>query len=559
MQKDCRVATLLLLACQLSFAQQRFVVPDSLVHKSYAYFAERLDEDELPSAVSHIYSESYLQKAKSEGSYSDMVGAYKAMLYLSKNNMRIAYADSMVHAAAKANSRSLLGAAHLTRGIVLYDLKKYEKALDAYLLADEMIADSGDAYLQNKLKFNVAQIKYYLGFYEEASAMFAGCVSYFEKDGGTPYLSSLHSLGLCYSSLGKLDLCSLTNELGLKEAISSGNESFAPYYVHSEGINQYFKKNYSGALSKLRQALPGIKNNGHEASETMAHFYMAKSHIAMGNYSLALPFLKKVDSSFSQKDYIRPDLRESYELLIRHYKKQGDLKAQLYYVNRLLRADSIIEKNFRYLSAKMSRVYDTRELLESRKKLEGRLQSKEIIARILAVLLFIAAVLVVLLAIGNARKRKIYDRLMSEEIPFSEQEKWAPPKGEIGINAEVVESILAGLLKFESGKSFLEKDLTISRLAAILDSNTKYAAKVIYHHRGQKSIDYINGLKVAYMVKLLKESARHRNYTQQALAEEAGFNTSQHFARAFLKHVGIAPTYFIERLNARHRPGGPNE
>ena len=46
----------------------------------------------------------------------------------------------------------------------------------------------------------------------------------------------------------------------------------------------------------------------------------------------------------------------------------------------------------------------------------------------------------------------------------------------------------------------------------------------------------------------LKTDGRYRNYTNRALAEEAGFGSAQHFTRAFKERNGISPTYFIGRL-----------
>jgi len=537
---------LALLICYAAPAQQK-KTPDSLAHKSYAYFIEKLEDDGSPAAAA--YGQAYLKKAKTENNDFEKTGAYKALLHQAEGKTKIAYADSMVFAAAKTADSEFFGSAVLTRGIVYYEQKKYQQALDAYLQAGELIEKGHDAYLKQKLRFNMAQIKYYLGFYGEAQLLFAECTSYFKAEGGTPYLSSLHSLGLCYSSLKKYELASATNELGLREAIQSGNESFVAYFVHSEGINQHFKKNYGQSLQKLSQALPGIKKNRHRAAETMAYFYMAKSHLAMGSDAKALPLLEKVDQAFFQEEYIRPDLREAYELLIRHHRKKKDMPAELYYVNRLLHADSIIDKNFRYLSRKMHKQFDSRQLLNSKKELERQVQEREIGIRVLVLFAIIMTATILMLALKDANRRKIYDRMMDEDValPGLKHERIAP-EGEIGISSEVVAQLLIHLEKFENGKKFLEKDLSITRLAQSFNSNTKYVARVILHCRGMKYIDYVNSLKIGYILKMLKENRQARNFTLKALAGEAGFNTAQHFTTAFLKHVGISATYFIEKL-----------
>lgn len=523
-------------------------VPDSLAHKSYAYLIERLEEDGSPAKAA-AYAGAYLSKAKTEKNYAEMAGAYKALLHQSEAAVRSAYADSMVVAAGRAADTDALGSAWLTRGIVHYELKQYQQALDAYLEAAALIEKGNDAYLRQKLRFNMAQIKYYLGFYKEAEMLFSECVAHFQQEGGVAYLSSLHSLGLCYTSLKKYGLAAATNDLGLREAVHSGNESFVAYFTQAKGINLYFQREYEKALAMLEKSLPGIQKNRHAAAETMAYFYSAKCHLAVGDTLKAVPLLQKVDSAFASEDYIRPDLREAYEHLIAYYKKKKEIDKQLHYTNRLLHADSIIEKNFRYLSGKIHRHFNTKELLDSKSGLEKELRNQQRSTRLLAFILLLAAAVIVQLSVRNAKKKKIFETVMAEaeHLPAKKQEI-REPKGEIGLSDEVVAALLQCLVKFESGKKFLEKDLTIAKLAASFNSNTKYVAKVILHRRGMRYIDYVNSLKIAYIVKLLKENRQARNFTLKALAGEAGFNTAQHFTSAFLKHVGISATYFIEKL-----------
>ncbi len=91
--------------------------------------------------------------------------------------------------------------------------------------------------------------------------------------------------------------------------------------------------------------------------------------------------------------------------------------------------------------------------------------------------------------------------------------------------------------------------MTLSRIAAYLKTNTKYASKIILKHRGKKTIDYINDLKIDQIIELLKTENKYRNYTNKALADEVGFGSTQNFTRAFKNKTDISPTYFIQKLN----------
>lgn len=122
------------------------------------------------------------------------------------------------------------------------------------------------------------------------------------------------------------------------------------------------------------------------------------------------------------------------------------------------------------------------------------------------------------------------------------------PLDELDINPDAVVALLKQLEKFERDKKFLEMDWTLVKLAASFNSNTKYLSKVIYFHRGKKFVDYINDLKIDYLIELLKTNKVIRNYTNKALAEEVGFSTTQRFTNAFYSRVKISPTFFIKEL-----------
>lgn len=108
--------------------------------------------------------------------------------------------------------------------------------------------------------------------------------------------------------------------------------------------------------------------------------------------------------------------------------------------------------------------------------------------------------------------------------------------------------MLKQLEKFQKDKKFLEKDLTAAKLTVAFGSNAKYLSKIIYHYRGKKFTKYINDLKIDHIISLLKEDKRIRNYTNMALAEEAGFSSTQRFATAFFAKTGMPTSYFIEEL-----------
>lgn len=538
------------MCCFSIYGQQNGkVYIDSLKGKSYDYFLEKLQVDEQDEN-SIVLSNAYLQKAKSEKNWKQMMNAYKIILHQAPKRQRIFYADSMIVASRRTKENDLIGSAYLTKGIVYYDLQDFNNALDNYLIADEFIATTTDEYLKYKAKYNIAQIKYYLGFYDEAALLFQENIRYFKSEDDIPYLTSLHALGLCYNRLGKYELCSATNDKGIKEATELEYYDAIPRFVNSEGINQYFKKNYAVSIAKLNESLPTFIKSKDSAGETVTYFYLGKNYWALNQTEKAIQYFIKVDEAFIEKNYTYPDLRESFEILIDHYKSKNDHPNQLKYIDQLLLADKYLNSNYKYLSGRIHKEYDTKKLIQAKDEIEEllRFEKKQNIFFIILIAILIGWLgYMIYKARENKRKfRKLMERKTQQSKPTAEIK--LKNTGNLNINPDVIASVLKHLDKFEASEKFLAKDITLPKLAKMFDSNIVYVSKIISHSRQKKSTDYVNDLKIDYIIIQLRENSRFRNYTNKALGEEAGFSTTQHFTRAFSKNTGISPTYFIQEL-----------
>jgi AraC-like DNA-binding protein len=118
----------------------------------------------------------------------------------------------------------------------------------------------------------------------------------------------------------------------------------------------------------------------------------------------------------------------------------------------------------------------------------------------------------------------------------------------LSMHPDIISTVLRHLDQFEQRKDYLEKNITLVRLAAMFDSNPTYVSKIILHYKGKRSIEYINDLRIDYVIHKLRQDAKSRNYTNKALSDEAGFATAQHFTRSFNKRVGMSPARFISQL-----------
>ncbi|MBW1655982.1 AraC family transcriptional regulator [Flavobacterium quisquiliarum] len=550
----CKLTVLLILFVAQSLSAQKVSNrnPDSLLFKTYNYLDDKIYENKNDSLKASPYLYAYLNKAKKEKNYEETVNAYQNLLHQSPMVFRLKYADSMVLAATKSKSNELIGSAQLSKGIVYYSQKNYIKAYDYYIKANENISKTENDYLIFKTKYHIAQIKYYLGFYDEAISLFNDCIEYFKKNQPRPYLNSLHSLGVCYNKIGDYSKCSQTNALGIKECERLKILEMELFFKHSEGVNQFFLNNYHTSIQLLQEVLPQLNGITEFANESIANFYIGKNYWKLQHPSKAVPYFKKVEKAFIEKGYIRPDLREVFELMIKYSKKENNLKNQLYYIDQLLKADSILTDTNKYLMGKIHKEYDTKEIILEKEKIQKQLVVEkyyDVILIGIVVILFSAILLGTFNYFENKKRNKLRYNALLEKIEKKKVQKITPEKFQISdISEETVQSILRKLEKFEKDRKFLDKDLTLGTLSTAFNSNSKYLSKVIYSFREKGFVDYINDLKIDYLTELLRNSSLYRNYTISSLGDEAGFSTTARFTNAFQSRTGISVSYFIKQL-----------
>lgn len=117
------------------------------------------------------------------------------------------------------------------------------------------------------------------------------------------------------------------------------------------------------------------------------------------------------------------------------------------------------------------------------------------------------------------------------------------------ISLETEKLLLHKINKFEGSQSFLDKNMSLPVLAGMFGTNTKYLSYVINTHKRKDFTNYINELRIFYIVEELKKNPSYRNYKISYLAEISGFSSHAKFATIFKNVTGISPSTFISFLS----------
>lgn len=533
---------------------------DSLSNKNYQYFEEKVIEFRTDSIKAQQFAKYWLKKANEEKNLVQQTKAYKALIHFVDKKYRMIYADSLLEKAIATKNNDILGSAYLTIGAAHYDNNEYTKALDLYILANNYIAKTDDEYLIHKVKYTIALTKYFLGYYDEAIALLNQCMNYFKEENDLAYLKSMHAIALCYTQIERYDHSSYFNKLGMELSSEYEMDDMIPYFKNADGINLCNQKDYENAIKLLEESKPQFERINDYASLITTQFYLGKCYWKINEKNTAVTYFTKVHDGIQTKKYSRPDLREGYEMLIQYFGETNELKKELFFIKKLMDFDKETNQEFKYLSYKVHKEYDTKTLLEKKRKIENELASNRKIY-----FLVVASLIIILLTVfgwhlhSKKREKEKFNQIMADLAEKKKATILPSNNQNTNLSPELTKSLLKNLEKFEKQKKFLEKDMNLAKLAALLDTNTKYASLIIAEKRGKKTTTYINDLKIDYVVELLISNNKFRNYTNKALSDEAGFGSTQIFTLSFKNRTGMSPTSFIQQLKSSNQTQQNNQ
>jgi AraC-like DNA-binding protein len=528
---------------------------DSLSKLSFEVLEKHFNKVTIDSINDVIYGNAMLLKAKRQSNSITIADAYFYLSDASSSSKALKYCDSIIDLTKKIKlNKTYPSLGYLQRGNINYNLGKYKKALDDYLLCYEVSIVNRSQLYQMVAKQNIGLLKNKIGDRKEALKIFRSYINYIEnndfKNKDFYLTNGYYLLADSYMYNKKLDSASWFINKGLKKAISIKDSLMHAHYVYLSGVNYFFDRKYTTSIDSLLRS----KHIYYEETlNSTINLYLGKSYYKLNKKNKALKYFKEVDSFLQRTKNITSEIIEIYKPLIESEKNKNNLKQQLYYINSLLKFDSILNKNNKYLSKNIAKQIEIPALLSRRDNiieelnLNSKISKKYIfLLMILSILLVTSMIYLIQKNITNKKKLKAlletknYDRVKtaSETTTIT---------ATTGLSEEIVKDVLLKLQIFENKDKYL-KYYTLSSLAKELKTNSSYLSKIINSSKEGNFANYLNKLRIEYAINKLKTDRSFRLYTVQAIAEDVGFNKAQSFSTAFKKQTGISVIYFIKQL-----------
>ncbi|REC62280.1 AraC family transcriptional regulator [Chryseobacterium pennae] len=554
------IILLCLLHCELLCAQKEGYSKYYYIRRNYEVFSEN-DVRALP------FIRQYIAEAKKDKDYGKLYQGYAdGVEFSSDRNVKLKFADSTIIAAKLSRKDALVSSAYLEKGVVYYfHFKKYQLALNEFLVAVQYADKDTDPYYKNRLNYLIGVVKSYIGYYDEALVLFIKTRNYFASelnknqhpnilyDARRGYFNSLHQMAICYRNMGKYALADSIVSVGLTEiGANREHRQESGYFLKEKGISEFRKKEFSAALASLSASSVALSKINDFSWLTVNYSFIGKSYLGLGGKTHAVRNFEKVDSIFQKHGFIVPEVRDTYELLIDQYKASNDVEKQLYYTNQLLKVDNVLYRDFNYLLRKMSKEYDTRLLNEDKKRLENK-SAEDNLAKwgLGTVAVSFAATMLYYKRRAKRIRRKyaiLEQKIIARDtanVVISVQEKQDDSKLEI--DPKVVEEILHKLEDFEHKEGFKEHGLTQHKLADKFDTNHYYLSQIVNEYKGMNFTKYLIVLRIRYITDKLYNDPEYRKYKIETLADECGMASRNHFSKLFKEINGIGPADFIKR------------
>lgn len=346
----------------------------------------------------------------------------------------------------------------------------------------------------------------------------------------------------------------------------------SPEKNHLIGFSEFWIAQSLLKLNQLDEAYEVLEKAQSQLNEYPETFVTGLIKLGLGDVYVKKNELDKAgieyDKAFRILDPSNHQEAKStlYLSLVNYYQKKGDVsQSEAFQQKYKAIQDELDKKKIEYLDESFSEMNQ----INQQQLMVNQSKNK---------LLYLLAVLIVFGLIGfgvyyykqrkdNQNFKRLITKLNEEEKRKNEQsalvEEIVEIVPEIDIqkveetssngssnlmNQETEERLLQKLDKFEQSLRFNKNNISLSTLATYCNTNTKYLSYVINTYKGKDFNNYINSLRINYIIKKLKDEKVYRKYKIATLAEETGFSSVQKFSTVFKKETSLSPSVYIKLL-----------
>lgn len=134
------------------------------------------------------------------------------------------------------------------------------------------------------------------------------------------------------------------------------------------------------------------------------------------------------------------------------------------------------------------------------------------------------------------------DACLDTDLNFKNQKRYSKSGMKEERSVEI-QNLLVQLM--EEQKLFLDENISLPKLAGIVNIHPNYLSQVINEKFQKNFYDFINSYRVEEFKQLVAQG-KHKRITIYALSMDCGFNSKASFNQSFKKITGITPSEFVK-------------
>lgn len=278
---------------------------------------------------------------------------------------------------------------------------------------------------------------------------------------------------------------------------------------------------------------------------------MADCFYHLQQYDSALVYSQRFIRNYAVTGISKENLLIAYNILSKSYDRKGDSKKANHYAQKSLELIASMEK-IKNTSLDFVHNYDLQNIqAESEAILSQKNYFRGSLFGILAILAVVAGSFYYYYQLQRKKHRRFLAIIARLKEPASVKKsaiEEAMPAAKPTLDAEFIEKTSQGLQKLAHKEAYLQPHFKLAFVAKKLHTNTAYLSQYFNQVEQKTFSEYVQELRIHYVLRKLNDSAHFRNYTLQAIAEEVGYKDATAFVRVFKKQTGLSPAYYIDEL-----------
>lgn len=443
---------------------------------------------------------------------------------------------------------------------------EYDMALETGLKLLDVAENTNNQFILSKA--HAALSHYYLRLenYQKALEHCLKGLDFILKQKDTHYLfQKVDEIARMLAKLGDKDAALKAYDFYVKmenELYSPGSYVQSVVYMNMADVYMSIGE-FGKSQNYLDQALTMVQSNNYRFRLPRALMTQAELFLKMRDTTNAiLAYEKSIDAAENINAF---DVIKSNSSTLIDLYEQTNQPSKVYEYKTLYNAirDSLFnnEKEQRIIILETRRAIKEANQKQQALEMENITQKSKLTAIITAMASFLLIGLFIVFSYVKIKeKNKVIYRRTIENLEAQlnsgnkiEQTKPLKDKTEekasSGLDDNVKDIILKRLRKLEEEKFYIDSNCNLHQLSEKLKTNPKYLSQVINIEKGSNFNNYINELRINYLLTRLLQDDEFRKRKLSYIASSIGYNNLNTFNAAFKKRQGILPSYFIKQLN----------